>query len=443
MAPILPYYQLRPHSQDPGFFDRPEILDRIDKALLPPNSRVPSQVPDGLRTFALCGMGGIGKTQLAVHFAFTRKAKFDAIFFLHADTAAKLADGFQKIAIGLSLASESDAGQDVISRDLVLEWLSKPSREPRHGSDDSTHMGDADANWLLIFDNADNLELLNEYWPVTGNGSVLVTSRDPLAKTHVYSNFGIDLPSLSDEEGGQLLQDITRYQSPEDIQLAKAISKRLGGLPLAITQIAGTLTRRDLTFKDFLEVYDQRSLLVEFHKTKIGLSRDGYEQTLYTVWPFQDLSKPATELLYLLALLDPDCIPEKLFTEHFQPLPLKNFPTNAKEYIEARVELSKSSLITRNKDHDELVIHRMIPDVAIARMAKGEFQNAFRSAVMVLGSSWPTTKNFNHGVARWRQCDPLIPHISLLMVHFEQEDPLKAHIQDRVSFAGLLNQAGR
>lgn len=67
--------------------------------------------------------------------------------------------------------------------------------------------------WLLVFDNADDLSVVVDYLPVSDNGSIFVTSRDPLAKTQ--SRFrvteGIDLYPLPIEEAATLLRELTGY----------------------------------------------------------------------------------------------------------------------------------------------------------------------------------------------------------------------------------------
>jgi CO dehydrogenase nickel-insertion accessory protein CooC1 len=78
--------------------------------------------------FALCGPGGIGKTQVATEFVHTAKNRYDAIFWLQADQHSKLSQGYTNIAIKLGLVIEdsTDARDPVVVQELVKGWLSNP-----------------------------------------------------------------------------------------------------------------------------------------------------------------------------------------------------------------------------------------------------------------------------------------------------------------------------
>lgn len=127
-----------------------------------------------LRAYAICGPGGIGKTQTAIEYASSRKDRFDAILWVHADQAEKLADGFSHIAVAMGLVPENsaDAKDQVLTRELVKWWLAnslKTYQDLERGMPDS-------AAWLLVFDNVDDPNLLTEFWPSDGPGCVLVVT---------------------------------------------------------------------------------------------------------------------------------------------------------------------------------------------------------------------------------------------------------------------------
>lgn len=115
--PRLPCFSMKAHKRQLGFFGRQDILDSIDANLLPQNRRNVTFEERSLRSYALCGMGGIGKTQIAVEYAYSRQSKYDAIFFLTADGKAALAEEFARIAVAAGLGS-AERGP-AISRCLV------------------------------------------------------------------------------------------------------------------------------------------------------------------------------------------------------------------------------------------------------------------------------------------------------------------------------------
>ena len=124
----LPTYVLKPHQSNPNFYGRKDVLQELKIILSPQSGNHPDRPLLRLKAFALCGTGGVGKTHLAIKYAYKSKDDFDVIFFLHADDTAKLAQGFADISLALGLEAQAAAKDQAISRDLVLKWLSQPMK---------------------------------------------------------------------------------------------------------------------------------------------------------------------------------------------------------------------------------------------------------------------------------------------------------------------------
>ena len=88
--PIIPCRLLETEYRNDEFFGRENILETIGRALLPPKDKAISAESEGLRQLALCGMGGMGKTEIANEFTLRNKEAFDAVFWMRADETAKL-----------------------------------------------------------------------------------------------------------------------------------------------------------------------------------------------------------------------------------------------------------------------------------------------------------------------------------------------------------------
>lgn len=98
-------------------------------------------------------------------------------------------------------------------------------------------MGQSEATWLVILDNADNVDILDDLKPIFGSGSLLITSRDPLAKmAFSFTPVGIDLEPLSEDEAIQFLRQQQQFAPRGNEGEAREFVKVLGCLPLAITQ---------------------------------------------------------------------------------------------------------------------------------------------------------------------------------------------------------------
>ncbi|KAL1304233.1 hypothetical protein AAFC00_000652 [Neodothiora populina] len=300
-------------------------------------------------------------------------------------------------------------------RDLFLGWLANPVKSYEQRENEGTE----EATWLLIFDNVDNLDDLDDYWPADGSGSVLVTSRDPLSKTYLFSRSGgKDLSALDITDATKLLTKLVgrKKQTAIDRNDAKAVAGVLGGYPLAITQMAGVIARRDLTFAEFLDLYIKDSAREDLF-THTGPARAragyGYEFTVASVWALEDLKYGGT-LLDVVSMLGPDGIPEYIL-EPDAVLP--GYPQDSSDYLAARTELIRSSLITRDKNSEKVVVHthRLLQDRARARMSSERFDFIFTLSLNLLSSAWPYEEfSFGNELYRWGRCEELYPHVRRL-----------------------------
>ncbi|KAL8791633.1 MAG: hypothetical protein Q9195_005782 [Heterodermia aff. obscurata] len=402
-----------PLSRNRHFFGRRAVIDTLRKAFFPKveSTHFGEPVLD-LKTFALCGPGGMGKTQIAVEFLYRHKADFDAIFWVNADEPSKLAQNFKHIAITLGLIAEDsmEASDLILTRDLVLGWLSKPLKSYRQ-----LEKTVEEASWLLVFDNADDLSYLSDFWPSDSTGCVLITSRDPLARSSTYSpGGGMNLAPFNIEEATEFLLHMTgRSTESKEIQSGGAVAETLGGLPLAITQMAGLIQRRDLSFHEFLDLYrveDERVKLLNLQLDN-RQTRLGYDHTIASVWALDTL-KEGGILLEILSLLDPDAIPEYILVNNEGTRNLVEYPQTSSSYQDARSELHKASLIARERDTETIVIHRLIQDTARARMSDGRFNKLYSFLFGLVSSVWPYEDfGFGNELYRWAKCDELYPHV--------------------------------
>lgn len=266
----LPCFLLVTHPANEDFCGREDILERLAAELLPSKNTV-TESGTALQQFALCGFGGIGNTEIAREFSRRHKASFDEVFWVAADEIAKLDHHYQQISLALGLEDPSECKNQVVSRETVKGWLSNP-RKYLSGADDFVQPGQArsEATWLLVFDNADDPMILADYWP-QGSGSILVTSRDPLAKSMFTRRpSGLDLGPLTQQDSLSLFNNLTSIFNEDDT--AQRISDTLGGVPLAISQMAGIIRRQDLTLSEFFELYTDHEEHASLYETKFDTS---------------------------------------------------------------------------------------------------------------------------------------------------------------------------
>lgn len=450
----LPCFLLSTHSANEDFCGREDILERLATELLP-SKNVVAASGNALRQFALCGFGGIGKTEIAREFCRRHRTSFDAVFWVMADEIAKLDYHYQQISLAIGLEDSSECKSQVVSREIVKGWLSNP-RKHLSGSDEFIQPGQArsEATWLLIFDNADDPMILADYWP-QGSGSILVTSRDPLTKSmFTRKPSGLDLGPLSQQDSLCLFSHLTTISNGPEGDIARQISDALGGVPLAISQMAGIIRRQDLTLSEFFELYKDHEEHASLYETKFDTNLVTYRHSLSTVWAIGKLKPQARQLLELISFFDPDVIGEDLLMGASMDLLSEGAKFRRSNYIEARTDLLQSSLVQRDKQKQQISVHRIVQGVILATMDAGKKRLMFSHIVRILWADWPSampkpskkpelpqpkSTGGRLYVGRWPVCAAIYPHV--LKIHQlwpAISDPAEA---TSLLFAKLLNEA--
>jgi hypothetical protein len=141
-----------PYPRNPYFTGRDDILGTLYRQLHDSRTAAISQ------TQAISGLGGIGKTQTAVEYAYRYRDDYRYVFWIRADTELELANSYVALAQTLNLPLKDAENQDETVRYVRL-WLSR------------------EEGWLLIFDNADRPDIVQPFLPHEITGHILVTSR--------------------------------------------------------------------------------------------------------------------------------------------------------------------------------------------------------------------------------------------------------------------------
>jgi hypothetical protein len=116
----LPCYVYKPYVENTDFVGRKMIVHHLCTKLLPAAAHLVRS--DSMRVFAMVGLGGMGKTQTALHFMFKHLSKFQAVFWASADSSTKLTESFVNFAVELGLAADNTTDQQA-AIDSVKSWL--------------------------------------------------------------------------------------------------------------------------------------------------------------------------------------------------------------------------------------------------------------------------------------------------------------------------------
>jgi NB-ARC domain len=312
---------------------------------------------------ALYGLGGVGKTQVAIEYVVTHQDYYTGIYWMTAVNQAELFSGFQNIASKTGCVTISMDPTDMAK--AVLEWLGKQDR------------------WLLVLDNMDDICVASDYLPCirSGGGHLLITTRDP--NTIGIPAEGLEVDVLDVSEAKALLLRRSNLQinniplNQDDVENeAIRIVTTLGFLALAIEQAAAYIREQLKDIFKFMNVYSSYRKTIHSRRTRGNWD---YHWEIATTWllSFEEIEKTNTDaarLLRLFAFLNPDGILVEFLEEGKYGLTemLSAFIGNSFLLNNALAELERFSLIRRPADGNVVSIHRLIQSVIRDEMTSND-----------------------------------------------------------------------
>ncbi|KAJ7144745.1 hypothetical protein C8R43DRAFT_563088 [Mycena crocata] len=365
---------------------------------------------DNQRIFLLHGLGGAGKTQIALKFIEQSLSVFSDIFMIDATTTETIEADFQRIALAKNSGSTMPD---------ALKWLVSTPEE-----------------WLLLFDSADVPKMnLNKFFPQCKHGNIVITSRNPGLRVYAGSDSLVSDMEETDAVN-LLLKSASESDADENRQIATEIVKTLYYLPLAIIQ-AGAFISKSGALNSYLDLYvkNKARLLSE----KPAQSHDDYRWTVYTTLQisFDQLSKPAATLLQFCSFLHHQGISEEIFSKASGYRFYSDGPTEEElqqpveflsqflspdgtwdplRFIDITSEIRSYSLVNLNPRNKEFSIHPLVHEWTRSVLSDEEACHNCMCAILGMGISeiplWDMT------LASLR----LLPHVDSIL---HKEDALK------------------
>ncbi|WP_420455615.1 FxSxx-COOH system tetratricopeptide repeat protein [Rubrivirga sp.] len=322
------------------FTGREEQLAAIEKALAG-GGRV--------ALTALCGLGGVGKTQLALEFAKRHRDDYRVGWLVRTKERGVLTSDLAELAARLGVA-ERDAGPEAVIAALQ-QWWAEHDR------------------WLLVYDNAEDAGAVRGVLPEAGRGHVLVTSRAAAWRGVAEP---VPVRVLGRDEAAHLL--LRRAGRPEtERPAAERLAEALGDLPLALEQAAAYAEETGLSFDDYLDLFRQRRADLLAQRSEMIDYPDSVATTWSLAFERVDAAEPAAAaLLKLCACLAPDDIPGRRIREWevTWPASLDVVQTDPLAWGRVLGALRRHSLV--RVDGDRLAVHRLVQAVTLDRMDNGE-----------------------------------------------------------------------
>jgi tetratricopeptide (TPR) repeat protein len=394
-------------ERNPFFTGRKPMLAQLQEAL------------GARRRTALSGLGGMGKTQTALEYAYRHLAEYDHAFWVSADSREALVSGYATVA-GLLKLPESGAKDQTLAVDAVKRWLSSNHR------------------WLLILDNADDIGMARAFIPLAKNGHVLLTTRTQTAGSIARR---VEIQEMETEEGALFLLRRATYiaeaapldeATEADQATATEIATQLDGLPLALDQAGAYVEETDCGLSGYLNLYRSHAL-----RRRGGLPSD-HADPVATTWAlsFENIEKaspPAAELLRFCAFLHPDGIPEEVFSEGAAELGPVLVPVGSDAFSlnSAISEILKYSLLRRDPNASTLEIHRLVQSALKQGMDETTQRLWAERAVRAVNLAFPEVE-----FSTWAVCERLLPQAHACAELINQ------WVFEFPEVAGLLNRAG-
>ncbi len=387
----------------PRFFGRTEQLAELDRFFSSGDPR---------RKAAVWGMGGVGKTQIAIYYAHARRESYHYIFFIPSDDALLLDNHFSAICrkLELPVSKNLEAKPDDF-RFALRDWMTKTD------------------GWLAIFDNADDLDIFKPYLPETVAGHVLLTTRDTTAEDFAFS---IPLKVFTEEQSAEFLFENTGRR---DEDASRKLAREMGGLPLALDQAVAFISELKSSPAEYLECYREEGPELRDRRGDEVAGHASVAKTFGVAFRNLVEKHPATaDILRVCAFCAPDEIPEEIFRSSNGILGenIAGVAGSTLKWLKALEPATRFSLLTRDADNKMIGLHRVVQEVIRDEMAEAEQKRWSEQLIRAMNEVFPRLEFEN-----WSACLRLIPQAK------ESVELIERFGIETDFAARLLNRAGQ
>ena len=360
-------------ARNPGFTGRDGLLVGMRERLLAGDRAVVQ---------AFEGMGGVGKTQLAVEYAHQFAGTYDLVWWVNSEQPGLIGDQFA--ALGAALRCVEPRGQREAVRATVLGELRDQG------------------GWLLVFDNAQSPASIRP-WLSGGSGHVLITSRE---RNWAQIAASVEVDVLARVESVAILQDLVSGLDAPD---ADRLADQLGDLPLAIAQAGGFMAETGMPSAEYLDLLQTRAgYLLAQVPDGAGYPHSLAAVTQLTADRLAADDPAAVELASLCAFLAPEPIPQDLFTNAAGELPgdLADRAADPLAWRQTSAHLARQSLV--RIDQRSLTMHRLTQAILRDRLTPALATTARERTEAILAASNPHDAG---NPTTWPRWAVLMPHL--------------------------------
>jgi tetratricopeptide (TPR) repeat protein len=390
-----------PYPRNPFFIGREQILEALHTRLKTRQAVALTQ------SSALHGLGGVGKTQIALEYAYRHALEYSAVFWIAAETDEQTIASLLRIAEVLQVPGRHDKDQQRVVG-AIHQWL-------------NSHSG-----CLLIWDNVEDLDMLQRFLPPTRQGAFLITTRCQALGTLVQ---GLDLLPMQQEEGIRFLLRRAKMLDPQtDVEQERQFAARhpaqyqagaelvevLGGLPLALDQAGAYLEETRCGLPAYLERFRTRRATLLRQRGEEARDHPASVSTTFTlaITATAERHPAVRDLLQVCALLQPDAIPEELFRlgGAYLGATLETVCGDPLEWDRVVGIACRYSLVSRQPEAQTLSIHHLVQAVLLDEMTEAEREQWNGRVVEALDKVFPEVLPAAKQADR-KQRERLLPHV--------------------------------
>ncbi|MFC1443143.1 FxSxx-COOH system tetratricopeptide repeat protein [Streptacidiphilus sp. N1-10] len=394
-----------------SFTGRAAVLDRLRDQLREQQGGRSTVVLPTPQT--LYGLGGVGKTQIALEYAHRFMADYDLVWWIEAEEPEQVAVSLTDLARRLELRVGENASENA---DLVKETL-------RLGTHPKAR------RWLLIFDNADDPANIVRYFP-GGPGDVLVTSRNQSWSGQAQP---LEVDIFQREESVDHLRRRVPELSTTDASL---VAEAVGDLPLAVEIAAAWLETTGVPVGTYIE-----QLRTEAVNVLAAAEPADYPTTFGATWKvsiarLREQSPAAARLLQLWAFFAPDSISRSLVYNDQMIDSLVPYDEDLRDkYMMGKLlrALSRYGLARVDSTSSTFQVHRMVQAVVRAEMTAEDLENTVHEAHRILVGARPDEGDTDDP-RNWPQFELIWPHLGPSNAEYCDEPDTRGLLIDRVRY---------
>jgi tetratricopeptide (TPR) repeat protein len=323
-----------------NFTGREELLEKLRSGITAGTTGQVTVVLPRVLPHALHGLGGVGKTQMAVEYAHRYSGDYDLVWWISADQRVLIRSSLAALAPHLGLPSAAAIGVE----------------DAANAALDALRRGQPYNRWLLIFDNADEPEEIRDVIP-DGPGHVLITSRNHRWEDVVEA---VPVDVFTREESITFLNKRVRKSiAPDD---ADRLAEQLGDLPLALEQAGALQAETGMSVDEYIELLEEHTsqLLDEGKSTEYPISMTAAWNL--SVSRLGERRPEAIDLLRCCAFFGPEPIPRDVFSQRISGLSpqLTRLLSNPIQLSRAVGELGRFALARIDPSSRTIQVHRLI-----------------------------------------------------------------------------------